>query len=148
MTFETEGERLLFAQWRTASDLRKAFPYMAFLLEGEFGQDEKGKPKFKVYEEGRVVSRTLVQSQDPSIKNPTVGIILPTKCSFPTGSNTKTLKVLVGRLEAWVNDGPISILQRDGIIEAPANTDLRLAVYTREPCFYICRYAPRKAAGE
>ena len=149
MTFETEGERLLFASWKTADDLRKAFPYIGDLLEGEFGLDGSGQPKFNVYENGRVVSRNLVQFAVPPIKNPTVGIILPGRYEFPTGDNTETLTILEGNLEAFVDRGPISILKRYGTIVAPAGTILNLRVQTHDPVFYVCIYTPRKVqAGE
>ena len=137
------SKSLLFKRWHTAGDLRREFSYMAADLIGEFALEDSGKPKFNVYENGKVVSRDLVQFVIPPLKkNPTVGFILPGEYHFPTGSNTETLKVLDGQLEAWVNNGPISILMRDGTIEAPAETILHLGVATK-PCFYICRYTPK-----
>ena len=149
--FKTEGERILFERWPRADDLRKEFPYMGNSLDGYFAVDpvidDDNVPCFNVYEQGRVVSRTLVQSQDPKAKNPTVGVILPGSYAFPTGNNTETLTVLQGELEASVtfdSHGPVSELQRDGTIIAPAGTTLGLKIKEdRMPVFYICRYQPK-----
>lgn len=144
--FKTEGERILFERWHNADDLRRAFPYMGDSLRGNFETTDMGKIKFNVYEQGRVVSRTLIQS--PTGKQPTVGVILPGDYVFPTGNNTETLTVLEGELEAGVTSdkiGPVSRLQRDGTIVAPAGTTLDLKVRADwMPVFYICRYAPKQ----
>jgi len=137
MARQTEGERILAERWFSATHLRNDFPYMGESLRGEFLGYTCGQPKFNVYENGNVVSRELVQT--PNVKNPTVGVILPGIYHFPTGNNTETLTVLEGGLDACVNDGPTSILTRDGTIVAPAGTTLNLRV-PGEPCFYICRY--------
>lgn len=146
--FKTEGERLLFKRWPTAEDLRKEFPYMGDSLNGYFGldsaMDKENMPKFNVYEQGRVVSRDLVQLEIPPKKHPTVGIILPGEYNFPTGNNTETLTVLDGELEACVSKGFYSLLRRDGTIVAPAGTTLNLRVdNATRSCFYICRYTPK-----
>jgi uncharacterized protein YaiE (UPF0345 family) len=93
-----------------------------------------------------VVSRTLIQH---ATKDPTVGVILPGAYAFPTGGNTETLTVLEGELEAAVDNGPFSRLQRDGTIVAPAGTTLSLKVGKEwMPCFYICRYTPKGEGAE
>jgi uncharacterized protein YaiE (UPF0345 family) len=144
MADETEGERRLAERWPDAKDLEDEFSYMGESIKSRgFETTNMGKPKFNVYENGRVVSRTLIQS--PAGKNPTVGVILPGAYAFPTGSNTETLTVLQGELEASVDTGPVSRLQRDGTIVAPSGTVLGLTVRKDwAPCFYICRYTPRE----
>jgi len=143
----TEGQRILAERWPTANYLRREFPYMGDNfrgnLRGDFATDSFGRKDFNVYEQGKVVSRTLIQS--PPGKNPTVGVILPGNYSFPTGNNTETLTILDGELEASVNEGPCSILKRDGTIIAPAGTNLHLAAHY-DPVFYICRYEPKISA--
>ena len=145
MTFETEAERLLFGAWQTAEDLRNSFPHMIDSLRGEFQSDIKHQPVFHVYENGQVASRTLLQTAKG--KNPTVGVILPGSYSFPTGDNKETLTVLDGELEASVNNGPRSVLRRDGTIVASSDTLLHLEVRQFGDagcCFYVCRYTPRQ----
>jgi len=145
MTTQTEGERILAERWPDAADLRREFSYMGNSLRGFFDVnsvvDDANEPKFNVYENGKVVSRTLVQSL--TRKDPTVGVILPGEYHFGTGNNTETLTVLDGQLEACVSKGFYSLLRRDGTIVAPAGTTLNLRVDTSRPCFYICRYEPK-----
>jgi uncharacterized protein YaiE (UPF0345 family) len=132
----TEGERLLSKRWETAGDLAREFPHMGSSLSGIFASDEHGDDKFKVYGDGRVVSRELVQTQRG--KNPTVGIILPGRYNFNTDGNIEIITVLDGLLEASVNSGPVSRLRRDGAIIVPARTTFHLE--TMAPVFYLRRY--------
>ena len=149
MKFNTEGERILYGRWNDAQDLRRDFLYMGDEvtgdLRGNFATEGEGNRVFNIYKEGRVVSRPLIQS--PTGKNPNVGVILPGAYAFQRKNDSiETLTVLEGELEASVNDGPASRLNRDGAIVAPAGTTLNLTV--REgwaPCFYICRFTPIKA---
>jgi len=137
----TEGEFVLSRRWHDAADLRREFPYMGDLLRGGFNWGPAGAI-FNVYENGRVVSRELVET-GVGIKYPTVGVILPGEYHFGTGNNTETLTVLDGELKASVNHGPTSSLFRDGTIVAPAGSTLNLGVRSGNLCFYICQYQPR-----
>lgn len=139
--FKENSKRILAERWPSDDDLRREFAYMGQSLDGYFADEESGEPKFNVYEQGRVVSRELVQNI--GVKNPTVGVILPGEYYFPTGNNTETLTVLDGELEACVSKGFYSLLRRDGTIVAPAETTLNLRVDASCPCFYICRYEPK-----
>jgi uncharacterized protein YaiE (UPF0345 family) len=111
-------------------------------LAGEFKQDGDGSPKFNTYEQGMglVVRRPLMQRGEIII--PTIGLVCPQAGSykFKIGGNTETFTILEGALEANVNGGPFSTLERDGTIVAPAGSELCLRAFMS--AYYVCHYKP------
>jgi len=132
----------LAVRWPSAAALRKEYPELSHLLEGEFVSE-----KFNAYEfddeqnKGIVVSRPIEQGLEV---NPTLGLILPGKYKFNTDGNTETMIVLEGRLKASLKyaETTFSELGRFGSIIAPAGWDLHLA--TEKEVFYLCQYRPEK----
>jgi uncharacterized protein YaiE (UPF0345 family) len=134
-------KKLLSDRWPTAEDLRKEFPGLKALLQGEF---EEGKFNTYIQEPGVVVSRPLNQG---ITKNPTIGIIWPGKYSFETGENIETMTVLDGGdggMNARVPKSSFDWikLKRYGSIMVPAGDTLELDVIDSF-VYYLCQYKPK-----
>jgi len=144
------NRQLLMDRWENAEQLRKEFPGLCDLLEGEFEPNKL--ENFNVYESssGLVVSRRLysfsvdstMQRIERGIKPSTIGIITPGHYQFDTGKNRETMTVLEGRLIASVGVKPASILQLYGSIIAPAGKTLNLE--NADNVFYLCQYKQMK----
>ena len=145
------NRQLLMDRWENAEQLRKEFPGLCDLLEGEFEPNKL--ENFNVYESssGLVVSRRLIPysftgiAKKDGIIPSTIGLITPGSYNFNTGKNRETMTVLEGRLIASSTVKELqssSILQPYSSIIAPAETTLNFE--TAHNIFYLCQYKQMK----
>ncbi len=123
--------------------LRKGFPEISDLLEGEFAEGHH----FYQRPSGIVVSRDLLQGKQ---KNPTIGLIHQIKggpFNFNLNSGyTELMTVLEGLLKTCIVGDDLvlenevsSVLGKFGTILAPFGTTLVLQPET-ENILYLCQY--------
>ena len=114
-----------------AEELRKKYPELGELLNGEFLED---KPNLYPKENPVVASWELEQFQ---MKNPTYGLFSPGHHKFPTGNNIETVIILEGNVET-IN--PIDKIV-GGYTQITAKDLLEL--HAKDSVTYLCLYTPK-----
>ena len=114
-----------------AEDLRKKYPELVELLDGEFLED---KPNLYPDKNPVVASWELEQCR---IKNPTYGLFSPGHHEFDTGNNVETIIILEGNVETM---NPIEKIA-GGYTKITAENLLDL--HAKDSVTYLCFYTPK-----
>lgn len=129
----TENIKDFIANRPNAGELRKKYPELEELLQGEFTKDNPNK-----YEIGGRLAVASWELSQGKPKNPTYGIFSPGDYRFPTGDNIETLIVLDGKAET--SNPTEKIAEKYLKITA---TDV-LVLNAKDNVTYLCLYEPKQ----